>query len=112
MNEPLQPVIPKTVTCWFWATPNKSCRFTADECRDLHAFLPPSASSPANLRMGKPSWGALAASIPPPTTAQIQAQISPSSPLSLGHGDGEFMRDTNKAFKTCWYWANENCQNT
>ncbi|KAH7317789.1 hypothetical protein BKA65DRAFT_515191 [Rhexocercosporidium sp. MPI-PUGE-AT-0058] len=112
MNEPLQPVIPKTVTCWFWATPNKSCRFTADECRDLHAFLPPSASSPANLRMGKPSWGALADSIPPPTTAQIQAQISPSSPLPLGHGDGESMRDTNKAFKTCWYWANENCQNT
>ncbi|PVH69021.1 hypothetical protein DL98DRAFT_661894 [Cadophora sp. DSE1049] len=112
MNEPLQPVTPKTVTCWFWATPNKSCRFTADECRDLHAFLPPSALSPANLRMGKPSWGALADSIPPPTTAQIQAQIAPSSPLALGQGDGESMRDTTKAFKTCWYWANETCQNT
>ncbi|KAH9209513.1 hypothetical protein DL95DRAFT_344275 [Leptodontidium sp. 2 PMI_412] len=114
MNEPLQPVIPKSVTCWFWATPNKSCRFTADECRDIHAFLPPSASSPANLRMGKPSWGALADSIPPPTTAQIQAQIAPASPLALGQGDGESMRDTPapKTFKTCWYWANENCQNT
>ncbi|KAG4441498.1 hypothetical protein IFR05_003025 [Cadophora sp. M221] len=112
MNEPLQPVIPKSVTCWFWATPNKSCRFTADECRDIHAFLPPSASSPANLRMGKPSWGALADSIPPPTTAQIQAQIAPSPPLALGQGDGESMKDTVKTFKTCWYWANENCQNT
>ncbi|KAH7386388.1 hypothetical protein BKA64DRAFT_645949 [Cadophora sp. MPI-SDFR-AT-0126] len=113
MNEPLQPVTPKTTTCWFWATPNKSCRFTADECRDLHSFFPNSTSSPANLRMGKPTWGALADSISPPTTAQIQAQIAttPSSPLALGQGDGESMR-TSKAFKTCWYWANETCQNT
>ncbi|KAG4429911.1 hypothetical protein IFR05_014607 [Cadophora sp. M221] len=112
MNEPLQLVTPKSVICWFWATPNKSWRFTADECRDIHAFLPPSASSPANLRMGKTSWGALADSIPPPTTAQIQAQIAPASSLALGQGDGESMRDTAKTLKTCWYWANENCQNT
>ncbi|KAK0111562.1 hypothetical protein ONS95_001913 [Cadophora gregata] len=80
----------------------------------LHAFLPPSSSTPANLRMGKPTWGALADSIPPPTTAQIQAQIAPTpAPLALGQGEGEsMMRDPSKAFKTCWYWANDTCQNT
>ena len=80
---------PKTATCWFWATPNKDCRFTADECRDLHAHLPVSPSDPTNLRMGKPTWGALADSLPPPTPTEVP-EYKPG-----------------KASKTCWYWAND-----
>jgi hypothetical protein len=86
LKEPLKPVNPKTETCWFWATPNKECRFTADECRDLHAFLPVSLSDPTNLRMGKPTWGALADSLP--------------TPSHIEYAPG-------KASKTCFYWATE-----
>jgi hypothetical protein len=87
LKEPLKPVNPKTNTCWFWATPGKDCRFTADECRDLHAHLPVS-SDPANLRMGKPTWGALADSLPPTPTDTIEYK-------------------PGKVSKTCWYWAND-----
>jgi hypothetical protein len=113
LKDPLTPVTPKTATCWFvnpspilattnnprwWATPNKECRFTADECRDLHAFLPVPPSDPANLRMGKPTWGALADSLPTPPT-----------PASADMVEYKF----TKAAKTCWYWANDGkCQNT
>jgi hypothetical protein len=88
LKEPLKPVNPKTNTFWFWATPNKDCRFTADECRDLHAHLPVSPSDSANLRMGKPTWGALADSLPPTPTDTIEYK-------------------PGKASKTCWYWAND-----
>jgi hypothetical protein len=84
LKEPLKPVNPKTETCWSWATPNKDCRFTADECRDLHAFLPVSPSDPTNLRMGKPTWGALADSLPTPN----HTEFAPGRPS-----------------KTCFYWA-------
>jgi hypothetical protein len=89
LKEPLKSVNPKTETCWFWATPNKDCRFTAEECRDLHAFLPVSPSDPTNLRMGKPTWGALADSLPPPTLTE-SVEYKPGRPS-----------------KTCWYWAND-----
>ena len=88
LKEPLMPVIPKTNTCYFWSTPNQGCRFTAEECRDLHAFIPGS-SNPTNLRMGKPTWGALADSLPPP---------SPSTEVEYKAG---------RPSKTCWYWAND-----
>jgi hypothetical protein len=51
LKEHLKPVNPKTNTCWFWATPNKDCRFTADECRDLHAHLP------SRLTLRASEWG-------------------------------------------------------
>lgn len=42
-----------------------SCRFKADECRDLHAIvdLPP-GEEPRNVRDGKPTWGAVADYLP------------------------------------------------
>jgi len=101
MNEPLKPVVPKTVTCWFWATPNKDCRFTAEECRDLHAFLPSGPGDPANLRMGKPTWGALADYAPTPS-AEVRAVDTSGSDLKFS---------TKRL--TCWYWANDGkCNNT
>jgi len=100
IKEPLKPVNPKTNTCWFWATPNKDCRFTADECRDLHAFLPSLPSDPTNLRMGKPTWGALADSLP------TASSITSSSTEIVEYKPG-------KASKTCWYWAQDGkCQNS
>jgi len=101
MNEPLRPVIPKTATCYFWATPNKDCRFTAEECRDLHAFLPSGPGEPANLRMGKPTWGALADYAPTPIG---EAQAADTS--------GSDLKFSSKRL-TCWYWANDGrCNNT
>jgi hypothetical protein len=40
----------------FWATPSKQCRFTAEECRNLHAFLPTRLGEPTNLHTSKPVW--------------------------------------------------------
>lgn len=45
-----------------------TCRFKAEECRDLHAIvdlLP--GEEPRNIRDGKPTWGALADYLPPPS---------------------------------------------
>ncbi len=84
----------------FWATPNKTCRFTADECRDLHAFLPASVGDHGNLRMGKPTWGALADSVP---------SLAPTTGYDTSMNDVKFSIKS----KTCWYWANDgNCVNT
>ncbi|KAI9050631.1 hypothetical protein LZ554_005790 [Drepanopeziza brunnea f. sp. 'monogermtubi'] len=126
-KEPPKPVMPKTQTCWFWGTPNRTCRFTADECRDLHKFIPGSEPYFAN---GTPSWGSLADSLAPPTQAQIQAQLShtaPSSSFTLNSpstlskvitngsptdGDESFFDNSSKSNKSCWYWANGSCVNT
>lgn len=75
----------------FWATPNKGCRFTSEECRDLHSFVPTSGD-PSNLRMGKPTWGALADSVPAPAPA-------PAAAPKIGY--------------TCYFWATTGrCQNS
>jgi hypothetical protein len=77
------------------------CRFTAEECRDLHAHVP---GEPTNLRGGKPTWGALA------------DHISPSFPaLTVLPGTNSLDKSTGK---TCFYWASmggcnysaENCK--
>ncbi|EKD14168.1 hypothetical protein MBM_07845 [Drepanopeziza brunnea f. sp. 'multigermtubi' MB_m1] len=125
-KEPLKPVMPKTQTCWFWGTPNRTCRFTADECRDLHKFIP---GSEPFFPKGTPSWGALADSLAPPTQAQIQAQLSPTSPSSFTlnspstlskvitngsptDADESFFDSSSKSSKSCWYWAHGSCVNT
>ncbi|EHK96443.1 hypothetical protein M7I_7837 [Glarea lozoyensis 74030] len=107
--EPLKKVEPKTATCWFWATPGKDCRFTAEECRDLHAWSDPDPNAdPANLRMGKPTWGAL---------ADIDG---PASPLPAGHNVrlSSHLQGSKAGFTpvestivppnkfTCHFWAN------
>ncbi|KUJ14222.1 uncharacterized protein LY89DRAFT_686732 [Mollisia scopiformis] len=106
ITDPLKKVTPKTATCWWWATPNKECRFTADECRDLHAYLPATAAiDPANLRMGKPTWGALADSLPAkPPTGSENSEEGPSGQANTGPFKS----------KTCWYWANDasGCNNS
>ncbi|RDL36208.1 uncharacterized protein BP5553_06820 [Venustampulla echinocandica] len=86
-DDALKSVTPKSATCWFWATPNKGCRFTADECRDLHEILPGSIadSNPANFRSGKPTWGAAGDYVPP---------TPPTGPSA------------DKSKYTCHFWAN------
>ncbi|KAH6671676.1 hypothetical protein B0J14DRAFT_655533 [Halenospora varia] len=112
LKEPLRKVVPKSVTCWFWATPNKDCRFTAEECRDLHEHTPFSSGDAANLRDGKPTWAALADYLDPPAT---------KTPPGFGTGTGDARNtggedswtnvesnDRNygkKLGKTCHYWA-------
>lgn len=95
-NEPRGPVPPKANICWFWAT-NKGCRFTADECRDRHDRNPNAPSEVSNLRMGKPTWGALA-----------------DSSLVTGHADPDSFSppqvtstDEKGRTMTCWYWAHD-----
>ncbi len=74
----------------FYATPNKECRFTAEECRDLHEFYTSTPGDSLNLRMGKPTWGA-AADLSPPSS-------------------DECVPDPKGREKTCWYWANATCE--
>jgi hypothetical protein len=133
-TEPLLKVEPKTATCWyadppsgnspvqppnnqsrFWVTPGKDCRFTAEECRDLHGFTDTdSTANPAKLRMGKPTWGALA------------DNDGPTSPLPAGHNVriASHLQSSRSGFTpvasstnypseklTCHFWANEGkCQ--
>lgn len=67
----------------------------------MHAYLPNKTGESTNLRQGKPTWGALADSLPP---------LSPNTqPSNLGViGDGLKVNS-----KTCYYWAvTKNCTNT
>ncbi|KAH8667471.1 hypothetical protein BGZ60DRAFT_409331 [Tricladium varicosporioides] len=112
LKEPLRAVIPKTVTCWFWATPNKDCRFTAEECRDLHEHTPFSSGDPANLREGKPTWAALTDCLDPSTTkTPPDFGIGSGDARTTGDEDSWTNTDTNdrnygkKLGKTCHYWA-------
>ncbi|KAF4634316.1 hypothetical protein G7Y89_g3790 [Cudoniella acicularis] len=93
-KDPLLPTPPKSVTCWFWATPNKECRFTAEECRDLHAFVANSSVEPPNLRAGKPTWGALADVLLP-------------TPVSPSPATFDKIEASRKAQLTCHFWAQE-----
>jgi hypothetical protein len=94
----LKPIPPKQNTCWFWAT-GKGCRFTAEECRDLHGHLPTATGEPTNLHLGKPTWGALA-----------------DSSQTLGHANPDSFTepevaadssDSRARAMTCWYWARD-----
>ncbi|KAF8850579.1 hypothetical protein BDZ45DRAFT_751580 [Acephala macrosclerotiorum] len=110
INEPLKPVIPKKETCWFWKT-GKGCRFTADECRDLHALIP--SSDPTNLRMGKPSWGAIADFVPSTSSSSIPVSVSVQSDETTPGPNGQANIGPVKSL-TCWYWQNDEkgCQNS
>ncbi|CZR64049.1 uncharacterized protein PAC_13946 [Phialocephala subalpina] len=110
INEPLKKITPKTETCWFWKT-GKGCRFTADECRDLHAHLP--SSDPTNLRMGKPSWGALADFAPPSSSTTVPVSASVQSDETAPGPSGQANIGPVKSL-TCWYWQNDEkgCQNS
>lgn len=88
---------PKTATCWWWATPGKDCRFTAEECRDLHGYLP-GTDAHANLRMGRPTWGAAADYVAPASVSVEGVEgVEDLGPANTG---------VYKS-KTCWYWAND-----
>jgi hypothetical protein len=126
--EPLPKVEPKTATCWyanspsgapsgpspniqsrFWVTPGKDCRFTAEECRDLHGYADtdPNAN-PANLRMGKPTWGALADSDGPTSPLPDGHNIRVASHLqSSKSGFTPVQSSTNNPSgkRTCYFWA-------
>jgi hypothetical protein len=83
----------------YWSVKN-DCRFTAEECRDLHAFIPNRTGEPTNLRQGKPTWGALADSLPSPS--------STTQPNVGVIGDG-----LKANSKTCYYWAvAKSCNNS
>ncbi|TAQ89489.1 hypothetical protein B7494_g2167 [Chlorociboria aeruginascens] len=97
-KEPEKP-IPKTHTCWFWSTPGKTCRFTAEECRDLHA----EGGRDPYLQKGKPTWGALVDYLPSPTASET-SPITPPSPFAANASSEKNL--------TCWYWAQGNCVNT
>lgn len=101
-SEPLQFVAPKTNTCWMWA--HKGCRFTEEECRDVHAYV---AGDGSNLHMGKPTWAAIG-DVVPQTPLQPATKIYSTAPLNAG-----FPRESAYTKLTCWYWANQNsCSNT
>jgi hypothetical protein len=79
----------------FWSVKN-DCRFTAEECRDLHAFVPNRTGTPKNLYKGKPTWGALADYpdyVPPASDAEAA--------IALGGVDEEL----KSKGKSCYYWA-------
>lgn len=68
--------------------------------------------------MGKPTWGALADSVPPTTTtttSQIQSSVfgNEVSDESLLGPQGQANVGVYKS-KTCWYWANDakGCSNS
>ena len=104
LNAPLRPTPPKQNTCWFWAT-GKGCRFTAEECRDLHGHLPTGPREPSNLHLGKPTWGALADSSQPAGHAHPDSFTVPEV--------GQDLSDSRAKTMTCWYWARDgNCNYT
>lgn len=78
----------------FWKNKN-DCRFTAEECRDLHADLPPLHGEPTNLRGGKPTWGSLADALPPPPPP-VPNSSTPNIDFKI------FSKS-----KTCYYWATD-----
>jgi hypothetical protein len=88
----------------FWSVKN-DCRFTAEECRDLHAYVPrPAGYVPKNLRNNKPTWGAIADH--PEWLAKHSAEPRSSHVGVIG----EPLKETGK---TCYYWAVlKNCNNT
>ncbi|PBP28517.1 hypothetical protein BUE80_DR000481 [Diplocarpon rosae] len=99
----------KTATCWYWATPNRDCRYAADECRHLHEH-----GYGFELSKGKPTWGSIADFVPTPTANDSDSQVaSPSPPPSPAtKGNEKFTSDVGSK-KTCWFWANLNrCNNT
>lgn len=84
----------------FWKNKN-DCRFTAEECRDLHADIPPVDGEPTNLRGGKPTWGSLADALPPPP-APVPNASTPNIDFKI------FSKS-----KTCYYWATDGkCANS
>ncbi|KAL3420245.1 hypothetical protein PVAG01_08744 [Phlyctema vagabunda] len=82
--------LPKTQTCWFWE--KKTCRFTDEECFDLHAH----SDAPAVLKHGRPTWGDL-------------ASYKEAQPAAADASD-EF--DDKSKTMTCWFWANGGCDNS
>ena len=89
-----------TFECRFWKNKN-DCRFTAEECRDLHADVPPVHGEATNLRHGRPTWGSLADALPPPP-APVPNVATPNIDFKI------FSRS-----KTCYYWATDGkCANS
>jgi hypothetical protein len=95
LNEPLKPVPAKRDVCWFWKT-GKGCRYTAEECRDLHAYTT-SYGEPANLHKDRPTWGSLADASP---------IVRHADPNSFTVPQVDHLSEQRKRGLTCWYWAN------
>ena len=77
----------------------KGCRFTDDECANLHS----KTGLPPILKDGKPTWGALADHSPAQNPFHSHAGAA-------GAGDSEYK--PGRPQKTCWYWAHETCNNS
>lgn len=80
--------VEKTEVCWFWKT-GKGCRFTADECMNLHEDRP--LNFP--LRNGKPTWG-----------SKADLALSTTSPSLSGK-----TADSKGRVLTCYFWKHEKC---
>ncbi|PBP18008.1 hypothetical protein BUE80_DR011165 [Diplocarpon rosae] len=108
-NETLIEPPRKTATCWYWATPNRECRYAAHECRHLHEH-----GYGFELSKGKPTWGSIADCVPTPTANHTDSQVaSPSAPASPATKGSENFTTDVASKKTCWFWANQNhCNNT
>ncbi|CAL3967930.1 hypothetical protein PZA11_007000 [Diplocarpon coronariae] len=103
-NERLVEPPRKTATCWYWATPNRDCRYTADECRHLHEH-----GHGFELSKGKPTWGSIVDCLPDPTAKHIDSQVaSTSPPASPTINSAENFPADAASKKTCWFWAHQN----
>jgi hypothetical protein len=76
----------------FWKNHGEGCRFTAEECMNLHEDLPTGASYP--LRNGKPTWG-----------SKADLALSATSPSASGFAP----LDPRHRTLTCHFWKTGKC---
>ncbi|TEY84073.1 hypothetical protein BOTCAL_0022g00480 [Botryotinia calthae] len=103
--EPHEIVVPKTEVCYYWDSP-KGCRFTEEQCRDLHEHREYTLQT--NIRNGKINPGVLfdvVYAIPPPGPGMQHQPADPSTTVG-------------KRF-TCFFWhsfksseSSKKCLNT
>jgi len=85
--------VPKTTICYWWYTPGRKCRFTDEECRDLHCL--PAASG--EVKLSKPSSrGAIVDYLPPGHDISTAAELFEKE-------------DPKGRTLACWYWVNSKC---
>ncbi|KAM3151987.1 hypothetical protein ABEW05_007658 [Botrytis cinerea] len=103
--EPHEIIVPKTEVCYYWDSP-RGCRFTEEQCRDLHEHREYTLQT--NIRNGKINPGLLfdvVYAVPPPEPGMQHQPADPSTTVG-------------KRF-TCFFWhsftsseSSKKCLNT
>ncbi len=92
----------------YWATPGRDCRFTAEECKNLHELPADGSVLRLSLRNGKPNWGAAAdypQSLSSDRTPNSHSIPNLSSPPAFGPYFGPAEPIVESDIKTCYFWA-------